>query len=414
MSNLKNIAERVKALKQESREIVLKHLAVLACNRSETSHSKSAVPSNGVINEAEFWPSTGEYEIMDELLYYALTSDEVRNTAYRSALQRKVKGKIALDLGTGSDAILARFCVEAGAERVYALEVCPNACEVARNKVRQLGLINKITVVEGDATVVDLPEQVDVCVSEHIGSIGSSENSEGLMACARRFLKGDGVLVPSHCITHIAAVTLPANLAESPVMSEVGAYYVSKIFAKYGAPFDLRLCIRGFPSTDIVSDVAVFEDLDYGKGLGYHYTTPLRFQINRDATLYGFLLWVEVRCDELATFNVLNYSGAWSPAFFPVFYPGIPVERGDVIDAVASSQTVEHAGPKLGIMGTRNDAGPDYYLEGVLKRGRSERHFVYASPHRADHFRGTPFYERLFPEGRLAVRAPKSARLSRI
>ena len=70
----------------------------------------------------ELWPSLGEYDVYDELLYYAMTHDERRNAAYREAIGRAVAGKVVLDLGTGADAVLARLCVDAGAQRVYAIE----------------------------------------------------------------------------------------------------------------------------------------------------------------------------------------------------------------------------------------------------------------------------------------------------
>src|SRR5205807_452971 len=71
----------------------------------------------------ELWPSVGEYGVYDELMYYAMTHDEQRNRAYRASIARYVRGRTVVDIGTGADAILTRFCVEAGARHVYAVEV---------------------------------------------------------------------------------------------------------------------------------------------------------------------------------------------------------------------------------------------------------------------------------------------------
>src|SRR5262249_36137600 len=75
------------------------------------------VPNTG---EPEFWPSVGEYFIYDELLYHIMTTDRVRVQAYRSAIQRAVRGKTVVDVGTGAELALARLCLDAGAKHVYA------------------------------------------------------------------------------------------------------------------------------------------------------------------------------------------------------------------------------------------------------------------------------------------------------
>jgi acyl-coenzyme A synthetase/AMP-(fatty) acid ligase len=53
----------------------------------------------------ELWPSTGEYQIYDETLYYAMTHDELRNRSYEAAIKRLVKDKVVVEIGTGRDAI---------------------------------------------------------------------------------------------------------------------------------------------------------------------------------------------------------------------------------------------------------------------------------------------------------------------
>ena len=79
-----------------------------------------------------------------------------------------------LDIGTGADALLARFCVEAGAKRVYAIEKIDAAYAQAKELLARLGLNNFVVLLHGDSTEVVLPEKVDVCVSELLGMIGSS------------------------------------------------------------------------------------------------------------------------------------------------------------------------------------------------------------------------------------------------
>ena len=87
----------------------------------------------------EFWPSLGAYEIYDDLLYGLMNAEPVRLAAYRAAFAASVPGKVVLDIGTGSDAVLARLCVEAGARHVYAVEVLEAAARQAAELVRTPG-----------------------------------------------------------------------------------------------------------------------------------------------------------------------------------------------------------------------------------------------------------------------------------
>ena len=144
----------------------------------------------------ELWPSVAEYFVYDDLLYYAMTSDVLRNNSYKVAINRTVRDKVVLDIGTGKDAILARFCVEAGARRVYAVELLRESYEKAVKEVKRLGLENRITLIHGDSMKVQLPEAVDACVSEIVGSIGGVEGAGRIINDARRFLKPGGVMIP--------------------------------------------------------------------------------------------------------------------------------------------------------------------------------------------------------------------------
>ena len=58
-----------------------------------------------------------------------------------------------LDIGTGQDALLARLALAAGARKVYAVEVIPEAAARATQLVRDLGQADRIEVICGDMRV---------------------------------------------------------------------------------------------------------------------------------------------------------------------------------------------------------------------------------------------------------------------
>jgi len=337
----------------------------------------------------ELWPSIGEYFLYDPVMYYAMTHDEHRNRAYRAAIGRQVKDKVVLDIGTGADALLARFCLEAGATRVYAIEKLDASYEHAKDLIARLGLDDRITVLHGDSARIQLPERVDVCVSELVGMIGSSEGAVVILNDARRrFLKDGGVMIPRRCATRIAAVSLPADVAEQPRFTELSGPYVGRIFEAVGHPLDVRVCIRNFPEANVVSDAQVFEDLDFSRVIDPELRSEITLTITRDARIDGFLLWLNLFTDDDELIDVLRQAYVWLPVFFPVFYPGVEVTAGDVIRAVC------YVGP------SDCDATPDYRIEGTLsRRGGPAISFAHHSFHRRPIFKGSRFYEALFADG---------------
>jgi len=357
----------------------------VAAIEDEYGHTRLAAYVVPVREQPELWPSLGEYDIYDELLYYAMTHDELRNRAYRAAIGRAVPGKIVLDIGTGADAVLARFCIEAGAERVYAIEVAEGAYRRAKSLVERLGLVNKISLIHGDSTQVRLPEKVDVCVSEIVGTIGSSEGAVLILNDAWRFLKDGGTMIPRRCVTRIAPVSLPEGIAGSTRLTELPASYAQQVFDKAGHPFDLRMCIKNFPEENLLASPSTFEDLDFSKLVPPEEEAEIDFTVSRTDILCGFVLWLNLYPGEDELLDSLNDKLSWLPVFFPAFYPGLAVSVGDVIHVRCTR--------RLGTDGRM----PDYAVQGVVTRRQGQPvAFAYTSKHYAGAFRENPFYASLF------------------
>jgi amino acid adenylation domain-containing protein len=351
----------------------------------EAGHKKLVAWITPVPDPPELWPSVGEHDVYDELLYYAMTHDEPRNRAYRSAIQKSVHGKIVLEIGTGADAILARFCVEAGAERVYAVEQREDAWRRASNLIETMGLAGRILLIQGDSTKLLLPEKVDVCVSEILGTIGSSEGVIPILNDARRFLKDVGIMIPQRCVTRIAAVSLPENLVDPLRLNELPSLYTRRVFEKHNHPFDLRVCIKNFPLANVISEEKAFESLDFTGYVEPSQSVEARLRIDRDSRLDGFLLWLKLSPGQDEWIDSLRQRLDWLPVFFPVFYPGLAVSAGDFIEA----KCVRRAGGG-GLL-------PDYEINGVLIRKRYEPvGFRYQSPWCSSEFRANAFYQSLF------------------
>lgn len=341
----------------------------------------------------ELWPSVAEYFVYDELLYHAMTNDERRNESYRVALRASVPGKVVVDIGTGRDAILARLAVEAGAQRVYAVELLEQSYLHARATIDRLGLQHRIILIHGDARTVELPELADVCVSEIVGAIGGSEGASLIIEDARRLLKPGGVMIPMRSTTCIAALTLPDELRQDPAFTPVSGHYVDRIFEQRGYKFDLRLCLRGVRHRDLLSTTGILEDLDFAGGSSPEFDRTETLYVSRNGRIDGFLVWLNLHTASGEVIDILEHEYSWLPVFFPIMASGIIAAAGDRIELAISSRLCD------------NGLNPDYIVRGRLVRQTGEIvPFEHRSYHYKPDYRKSPFYRRLFAGDRVPAR----------
>lgn len=126
--------------------------------------------------------------------------DHVRMKAYHSAIMSNKKlfeGKTVLDVGTGSG-VLAMWCAQAGAAKVYAVEYTDMANH-ARNLVEGNGLSGVVEVIQSSVEDLDLPCKVDIIISEWMGYMLLRESMLDSVIRARdKWMKPEGSMFPSH------------------------------------------------------------------------------------------------------------------------------------------------------------------------------------------------------------------------
>ena len=129
-------------------------------------------------------------------VHRTMICDRVRTDAFRRAITAVVRpGDIVLDVGAGSG-ILSMFAARAGAARVYAVERTTVAV-LAQELAAANGVGEIVQLIHDDIMDVELPEPVDVIVSEWLGGFGIDEGMLAPVIAARdRWLKPGGVMVP--------------------------------------------------------------------------------------------------------------------------------------------------------------------------------------------------------------------------
>ncbi|XP_043941930.1 protein arginine N-methyltransferase 6 [Protopterus annectens] len=187
-----------------------------------------------------YFDSYSDVSVHEEML-----SDRVRTNAYRLGILQNyaaVRGKVVLDVGAGTG-ILSVFCIQAGARKVYAVEAS-SICEQAAKIVKLNKLDDKITVLRGSVESVQLPEKVDVIVSEWMGYALMYESMLSSVIYARdHWLRPTGLILPSQAELFIAPVT-------QPELEERLAFWEA-VKSEYGVDMS---CMTPFAQTCLMSD----------------------------------------------------------------------------------------------------------------------------------------------------------------
>ncbi len=162
-----------------------------------------------------------------------MLNDRVRTEAFLRAIRSTVKpGDIVLDLGTGTG-VLAIEAAKAGG-KVYAMEMTSMA-DVAEQMYRANGVQDRITLLRGVSTELELPERADVLVTEIIGDGPLDERVLECVADAhRRLLKPDARVIPQELTVYVMAVSVPDELKDHHIFS---ADNIARWSAGYGIDF---------------------------------------------------------------------------------------------------------------------------------------------------------------------------------
>ena len=347
--------------------------------------TRASAPAPGTVY---LCPSVGEYPIYDEAIYQVLREDELRNRLFRRAIGAVAPGATVLEIGTGPDLLWTLAAVDAGASRVYAIEVIEESAQLAERAARARP-DGRIHVIAGESTKVALPERADVCIAEIVGCIGGSEGIVAVLADARRrHLAPSASVIPAAVRTLVGAVSLLDLTGGELAMPAAFAPYVDVVFRQAGGPFDLRLYVGGVGPAALLSTAGTLEDLRLTEQ-SYVQGGDLRLQITSSGRIDGLLAWIELAvAPDDAVLDSLAEDTNWLPVYIPfALAEPLDVSAGDIVSLHA---TVRSAADGI---------HPEYFFRGQLTRtGSGARIAVSAeSRYSGGPFRSTAVHSRLFP-----------------
>ena len=248
-----------------------------------------------------------------------MIGDRVRTGAYEAAIRGVVRpGDVVLDFGCGLG-ILAMMAARAGARKVYAvdrLSIVRVAQAIARKN--SLSEIDFVFAPEGG---FDLPEKVDVVVSEWMGHFALHEGMIGPLCAARdKHLREGGRMVPCR-VTMRAALVSGAREHEERCLfqrSPFGFDFSPVSEWSFGEVSGVR-----FRADDLVGPAAVVASLEMGSVAGMPRAVTGEITPEREAVIYGIAGWFDADLCEGVRLGTGPDSEEthWCPLYFPFAAP---------------------------------------------------------------------------------------------
>ena len=263
--------------------------------------------------------------------YGEMIADRPRVEAYARAIATAVRANdVVLDIGCGPG-VFALLALRAGARKVYAID-----CDEIVHFVGDLAAANaipaeRIELIQGDSRKVQLPERVDVIVSDIRGSLPFFGHAiASLEDARRRLLAPGGRIIPQRD-------TLKAALIEAKD-------FYSRLVSPWSQPSlgvdlspSLPRLLNGsyssqFNSEQLLTDSQIWAVLDYSVGAKASATADLCFSVSRPGIAHGLCLWFDTEL-----FENIGYSSAPGPhktIYGQVFLPWsepVSVQKGEKV-----------------------------------------------------------------------------------
>jgi type I protein arginine methyltransferase len=234
-----------------------------------------------------------------------MLADHVRTSTYQKAMLDNAadfKDAVVLDVGTGTG-ILSFFACQAGAKKVYAVEASDSA-EIAKKLAAANGYSDRVEVIKGRLEEIELPEKVDIIISEPIGFLLVHERMLESYAFARKaFLKPGGLMFPSTGSIVLAPITDQVLFDEQTAKIEFWKntnFYgidLSAAVPLAQEEYYTQPIVGYFPDLSIISPNRTVHTIDFNTILPeefHEFTIEYVFRIDTTSIMHGLGGWFDI------------------------------------------------------------------------------------------------------------------------
>ncbi|KAJ9601448.1 hypothetical protein L9F63_000396, partial [Diploptera punctata] len=275
--------------------------------------------------------------LMDNLesqTYEVFEKDPVKYNEYQRAIysalldkipfeEKEAKVLIVMVVGAGRGP-LVRAALNAAQKahrkiRVYAVEKNPNAVVTLQAQQEELWG-DQVTVVSCDMRDWDSPEKADILISELLGSFGDNELSPECLDGAQKFLKDDGISIPSSYTSYMCPVQSSKLYSEVRLCKEKDKHALNHFETPYVVHLQNRFQLAPtqplftfhHPNKDEIPDNSRYKCLS--------------FKITQNCVLHGFSGYFDTVLYKDIVLSIVPETHSkgmfsWFPIFFPVREP---------------------------------------------------------------------------------------------
>ncbi|KAH0795938.1 Protein arginine N-methyltransferase 8 [Histomonas meleagridis] len=269
-------------------------------------------------------------------LHLDMIQDKFRTLTYCQAIEmnkEQFEGKVVLDVGSGSG-ILSLFAARSGAKKVYSVECTPIGY-ISETIIKNNHYENIITVLHGRLEEIEVPEKVDIIISEWMGySLYFEVMLPSVLLARDKYLKPGGALLPSAAQLFITGV-------------QAYEYYATQIEYwdnVYGFDFS---AMKGQAFTEPVVDQCekwqLITNFSTISEINLHdcktdasfFVSPFTLNVKQNETLHAFVTYFDVFFNDLPVKKTLSTSPMkkqthWKQTFFYLKKP-LECHKGDVV-----------------------------------------------------------------------------------
>eukprot|EP01113_Clastostelium_recurvatum_P020831 TRINITY_DN2465_c0_g2_i1.p1 TRINITY_DN2465_c0_g2~~TRINITY_DN2465_c0_g2_i1.p1 ORF type:complete len:387 (+),score=104.44 TRINITY_DN2465_c0_g2_i1:24-1184(+) len=259
------------------------------------SSSSQSGNNGGDGGDVEYFESYFDFSVHELML-----KDAPRNDAYNRALSLNpsdLRDKVVLDVGAGSG-ILSLFAARAGAKKVYAVEASAMA-QYTKLVVEQNGFQDKITVINDMVEAVELPEKVDVIISEWMGCYLLHESMfKSVMFARDRWLKQDGRMFPTRARLYVSPVSMDSMYAsKASFWDNVCGFNLGVMGSPAWEHLTFTPQIVDVTSDQVMAPAALVREWDLETVTEdelCRFRDILAFKTNKPGLVRGFSIWWDV------------------------------------------------------------------------------------------------------------------------